>query len=395
MFRNLTPVKSYKIIIYISTTVLLIVILFTEVNSVRIRPEIDVIVTVKGERDLSMIERLTEAEQLEDLRSISGDVAEYLDTEEFREDYDYDNFQIGDILYRCYQIVIDELKVYGIFLSVSEDQILSDWFTAKHIYYIRKLVDAENLSALFTQFADRQVFYQLTDSMIESTDLLSRLLQVLVDYSPENYQELLQFSDRLYATDKFRDHLSAILADLDSKTTTPELATPEEQMEYLRKVKRSRQILIRIRDLLLANDPDVASDVDLEAWNHTIENYDREKIQPDTLPIYAHIDKPVPPHLEKYKKQMMDQHHQAVPHHIEYWEERIYELANLDMMHVIMLISHHAEPDSSVEDFTSGAYGMIEEHHEIFVSSLNDWEEFATRIIKLIAKNYGEIMEGI
>ena len=342
-----------------------------------------------------MIDRLTEAEQLEDLRTISGDVAEYLDTETFREDYDYDNYEVGDILYKCYQIVIDELKQFGLYLSVSEDQVLSDWFTAKHLYYIRKLVDSENLEKVISQFVDRQVFSQLTDSMTDSTDLFTRVLEVLVGVSPENYQDLLQFSDRIYATDKFRDHLSAIIEKIDSKEAVPELANIEEQIEYLGKVQRSRAILVRIKDVLLSNVPDIAAEVDLEAWNHAIANYDREKIQPDTLPIYAHIDKDVPEYLEAYKKSMMDQHHIAVPHHIEYWEERIYELSNLDMMHVIMLISHHAEPDTTVDDFTKGVEDMFREHEQIFVSSLNDWSEFVSVVKSTIAAHYTEIMEGI
>lgn len=106
-----------------------------------------------------MFDRLSIPEQISDLRAVSDSVVNYLDSDGFKEDLGEEDYDLNDLLSRCYELVADELQEFGISFSVPIADILESWYTAKMICVLRELVDADTLKILLLPKEKKQYRY--------------------------------------------------------------------------------------------------------------------------------------------------------------------------------------------------------------------------------------------
>ena len=344
--------------------------------------------------------RLSLAEQFADVRAISSTVAEYLSSELFKEDFGaYGDFTTEDVLKQCYVILLQELTEYGISFNLAEDELLADWYSAKHIYFLRAWLDSESqLQHLTTnpEDIDRLATILSTDDL-DPTEFLQSYTDYLQDkYPQEAYPRYLNYVVPMVTGDRrLLEHFKALLAhlrDIDAAVTLPDL---QRAQRYLAKTQQLRDYATRAVNSLLQL-PDIRQQANRNKLEKLLREYDRDKIAPATLKIFATIDlDEVPPVLESYKKAQLDAHHARSPHHIEYWIDPAKDPKPIPTLeNLMLLVAHHYEPNTSPAEFWEEINHMLEVGAEVFTpEQVQIIERLATQLASTGATTPGMPLE--
>lgn len=305
--------------------------------------------------------RLKPEEQIADMRTISEDVATYLDDEEYKEDFSSRDFTIEDILKRCYEILIDELQEFGITFNVPNETLLESWYTAKLIYLVRAFVDSRNLTDLFINQNKTDEVEALINSDEFTNSDFDKFLELIND---EKYQLLLDHASWIMISTRFVDHVSSIITNIHiNETRTTDL---DEIKNYINKVSNNRKILKNFIDLLLSNIDYLNKYVDRSRIKFLLDRYDQDKINPNEVGIYSRIDREVvPDNLKMFKKQMMDKHHLRAPHHIEYWTKKE-PTRPMTLEDFILLIIHFLGEETPIDERIEDIRKMVKDYKDYF-----------------------------
>lgn len=276
------------------------------------------------------MERLSFDEQLEDLRDISGTVDDYIVRGLYIADTGIDNaYNPNQILAECYDIIIDELTEFGITFVEDVEDLLQDWYTAKHIYYIRAFVDGDNLLRLLSV---RQELEQL-ESILD-TDTYDNLFQLVVDFvfprtTSEIYQILSDFGDRVHVDETFVKHMKACIERI--RQTGSEYHIPDNELplvrSYIEQVRKSRIFVKKAYEYLITQFSPIqySKYLPITDVNKFLRTYDLDKLSPKNLRKFATLDHDGcldPVEL----KEIEDYHHAHSIHHFEYYQSHGYEL---------------------------------------------------------------------
>ena len=305
--------------------------------------------------------RLKPEEQIADMRTISEDVATYLDDEEYKEDFSSRDFTIEDILKRCYEILIDELQEFGITFNVPNETLLESWYTAKLIYLVRAFVESKNLTDLFINQNKTDEVEALINSDEFTNSDFDKFLELIND---EKYQLLLDHASWIMISTRFVDHVSSIITNIRiNETRTTDL---DEIKNYINKVSNNRKILKVFIDLLLSNIDYLNKYVDRSRMKFLLDRYDQDKINPNEVGIYSRIDREVvPDNLKMFKEQMMDKHHLRAPHHIEYWTKKE-NVRPMTLEDFILLIIHFLGEETPIDERIENIRKMVKDYKDFF-----------------------------
>lgn len=268
--------------------------------------------------------RLSFDEQLEDLTDISGTVADYIGRELYKADFgdEMENtYNHNLILANCYSIIIDELAEFGITFYEDESDLLTDWYTAKHIYYIRALVDSDNLLRVLSTRGDLDTLSSILDE-----ENLSDLYQSVMDFifprtTAEIYEIIADFYGRVAVNERFRAHLRGCIARI--RETGSDLNIPGNELplvhKYINKVRKDRLNLKRLIQKLQENYPTrYRAFFCLEESRHLLRTYDLDKLSPCNIRKFATMDSD--DYLDQdARKSLVDQHHESTQFHAEYF----------------------------------------------------------------------------
>lgn len=333
--------------------------------------------------------RLKPEEQIADMRTISEDVATYLDDEEYKEDFSSRDFTIEDILKRCYEILIDELQEFGITFNVPNETLLESWYTAKLIYLVRAFVDSKNLTDLFINQNKTDEVEALINSDEFTNSDFDKFLELIND---EKYQLLLDHASWIMVSTRFVDHVSSIITNIHiNETRTTDL---DEIKNYINKVSNNRKILKVFIDLLLSNIDYLNKYVDRSRMKFLLDRYDQDKINPNEVGIYSRIDREVvPDNLKMFKEQTMDKHHLRAPHHIEYWTKKE-PTRPMTLEDFILLIIHFLGEETPIDERIENIRKMVRDYKDFFDSLyIKDvtipTQELISKMMNVIESNKG------
>ena len=301
------------------------------------------------------MERLDLAEQFEDLRTISDMVAEYLTRELFREEWGSDgDYGANEILARCYSFVEEELKEYGVYFRIPDTDLLGDFYTAKHIYYIRQLLDATNL---ITTLKDATTIDEIStlDISVNHDEGFAFLIDLLIRSQPSTTLTLLQdFANTVRVTSEFY------------------------------KIKVDRERIAQFASTVMDNSVTIRAKIDRLILNKLITDYDIDKIDASALKIYSYLDNgEVAEPLQAYKDLKLLEHHRRSPHHIEYWEIRpttVFTYAN-----ALICIGHLWETDVALEDLAVKVQEFMNKLDKLVIT-YPDTKQDMMEFIKLVTQ---------
>lgn len=316
------------------------------------------------------MDKLTLSDQFIDLRSISDNVDDYLSRELYKDSFGYDtDYTPNDVLQECYTIVLQELRELGIQFTVDLDDLLHDWFTAKHIYYIRKIADAYELTQLCKKEDTKNFLDTLLQAPEEESDIFVALVMHLAQKYPTEpmYRYVADFGECIQSTDRFVDHVKSILESL--KTQDLSVETPDIRLakSYIAKIQGLRTFAEKATKMIIEG-MQLQSSLNMKTIRKLLDEYDMDKLSPDALPLYSIIDNPeaetLYPNLGTFKETMMQKHHERAYHHLEHWLK--YRDPRPTKENLILLIAHCYEPDSTAPSFWKEVDEMINNGVEIF-----------------------------
>lgn len=331
------------------------------------------------------MERLDLAEQFEDLRTISDMVAEYLTRELFREEWGSDgDYGANEILARCYSFVEEELKEYGVYFRIPDTDLLGDFYTAKHIYYIRQLLDATNL---ITTLKDATTIDEIStlDISVNHDEGFAFLIDLLIRSQPSTTLTLLQdFANTVRVTSEFYDHIHACCNYVKDNGLDVALPDLSKATAYLNKIKVDRERIAQFASTVMDNSVTIRAKIDKLILNKLITDYDIDKIDASALKIYSYLDNgEVAEPLQAYKDLKLLEHHRRSPHHIEYWEIRpttVFTYAN-----ALICIGHLWETDVALEDLAVKVHEFMNKLDKLVIT-YPDTKEDMMEFIKLVTQ---------
>jgi hypothetical protein len=305
-------------------------------------------------REFLMI-MLSIPQQIVYLRDLSDTVDTYIAKEIYKQDFNERDFTEKDILSQCYSIVVDELNDYGI--NLISDTYLKDFYLTNFIYYFVKFIK-ELPTVISTDTVDN------FDSIIENSPNI--LEDILDNYATD--KDLKSVVSEFNYNDTFDQYCKAIVT---SKTTDlPFTFDPDvtRQMSYLTKIRYLRELATKYTNLIISS---LNLTVDNSIISKILKDYDTDKITSDNLPIYSKIDtKEVPEGLKAYNEKMMLKHHLNSVHHIEYYlDPNKNPRPVLTTEALIVLVAHHVEEDTTVDEFVTSVATMVAKAETILLPS--------------------------
>ena len=320
------------------------------------------------------------------LRDISPTVDDYLARELYKADFTEDGeiidpYSAKDLLGICYSIILDELRAIGVYFSVDLDTLVQDIYTCGYVYLIRKFVDRPYFAKLLQATETKEAVAKYLDTDDQKINLLEDLVNI-INIKAHDYElsEISYIVQQTYTSQVFTDYIKSILASMeDPNAIIVNDVSAEER--YTKHIATLRHLAYRYThtaiDLL-----NLHGQVDMQKVNKLLRDYDRDKILPDTISMYALIDKDdVPVSLYATKKKYMDIHHQNSPHHAEYWLTDNPTKQRFTLDNLILLVVHHIEPDTSPEEFKEEVDKMLSQ----LSSVLSDqYKQIANRIVEVL-----------
>lgn len=300
------------------------------------------------------------------LRDISDNVDDYLGRELWKEEFanDDDSYGAKNILGRCYAIILEELKDYGIGFTFDYDDLTSDIYLCGYVYLVRRLVDSKNLKQLILATGTLDRFYTYLQSEEDKPDIFKDTLELL-ESKTKNFEinEINYIVDNIFTNHVFTEYLTNLVTSLRDDTyvdIVPELVRVNE---YIKRIKLGRQGVAE-KSKLVAEKLDSQYPIDAAKLNKLLNDYDMDKISPEEVKMYALIDTEdeINPALLSLQHRLLDAHHLRSPHHIEYWlnpdnpAKQEFTIENL-----IVLVAHHADqPMTDESDFRSKCDEMLD-----------------------------------
>lgn len=304
------------------------------------------------------------------LRNISDNVDDYLTRELWREEFSYeedgvrvndDDITPSDILGRCYAIIIEELKDFGIYLVTPEDDIVEDIYTCGHLYLVRKLVDYTHLVELLSATNLTNTVYTYLQSEEAKTDILRDLVEILLTRT-NNFEvsEIQYILSNLYTDEKFEKYLHKVLETLKEEKPVDFLPQLTAVNDYVRKVQGDREEVNKWVDVLTTHYESQYT-LDYPKIKKLLRDYDLDKISPNSVGLFALIDTgdEINPALLTMQHNLLEAHHRNSPHHIEFWLHNVNQVP-FTIENLMLLVAHHAEPMVDSDEFREKVDEMLQ-----------------------------------
>ena len=320
------------------------------------------------------------------LRDISPTVDDYLARELYKADFMEDGeitdpYSAKDLLGICYSIILDELRAIGIYFSIDLDTLIQDIYTCGYVYLIRKFVDKPYFAKLLQATETKEAVAKYLDTDDQKINLLEDLVNI-INIKAHDYElsEISYIVQQTYTSQAFADYIKSIVASIEEPDAIIINDVSVEE-RYTKHIATLRHLAYRYThtaiDLL-----NLHGQVDMQKVAKLLRDYDRDKILPDTISIYALIDKDeVPTSLYATKKKYMDIHHKNSPHHAEYWLADNPTKQRFTLDNLILLVVHHIEPDTSPEEFKEEVDKMLSKLSSILS---DQYIQIANRIVEAL-----------
>ena len=306
---------------------------------------------------------LSAEEQLSFLRDISGTIDEYIQGSYYVEDFGVDtDYTINDVLKVAYEIILEELSEFGIKFNIDEFDLLQDWYTAFHLYYLRKFVDSTNLISVIQNKAEFQRLRDLYPASEEDTEddfksFINYLLECEVEdieNDDEDIKNVTYLLPYIETTPRFRSHILSILDFLEETGKTIIMPEVELVSRWMKKMQAVREYIRKAYIFLSKEDPNLAVLLQSPLAQQILDRYDMDKVNQENIKFWALMEDPdYGNYLKPTYDKVVKLHHLRSNHHFEYWT-----IAHPDYIphqeELLILVVHHYEPGSTKEEFIKG-----------------------------------------
>ena len=164
-------------------------------------------------------------DKLQEVRLVSANVAEYVDSELYRLEADKDaEWTDFEILTYCIPILVSELQELGVYIALDDTDYLTEWTYSDGIVALRQLLDKENLPIFFKNNSEylEQIKFIFSNIQSDDEDLIKDLLEMMLTKNigdPYQLDRIRYLSDYVYSDISFRDYINFLLKSVSNVKT--------------------------------------------------------------------------------------------------------------------------------------------------------------------------------
>lgn len=257
------------------------------------------------------------------LRSVSSTVANYLDQELFKEDEGAFDYSIQNILNNVFDITIDELKEAGVVFTVDECDLIQDYYTAYNLVTLRKLLSSQYALTYFGRLTKLEI--DELDTIIHNADDVDELLYTVVvklaDITKDDDMiALCQFvSVSASSNDDMVDTLSGLISAI-SESIISDTVPVKDISALLETIAHERSIICDVVGCILADNQLELIEVDRQELSNILREFDNDLLRSDVLSFNALNYISVTEANDT--SGCLKLHKQSAVQYLEYWKDR-------------------------------------------------------------------------
>lgn len=252
------------------------------------------------------------------------------------------------LLNTAISLVLDLLEEIGIDSNFSVEELLDSSVDLETMFYLAHKFDSDNYYRVLKSFDEHQLAEY--NAMIENINLPEDYLFEIAAYFNElfptdiGWEYINRGTEYWFSTDRLVGHLVGIQSKLEVNQDPNPIPIQEEDLpmvqEFLRVMMEREEKVTAYASYICEK---FSGMVDRSKLNGMIRRYDKEKLHPDTILLFAKWN--ALPKEEKEKigePEFLKNHHLHDDHHIEHWEQLQKEHRLVPMSHetaVMVVIS--------------------------------------------------------
>ena len=229
------------------------------------------------------------------------------------------------------ELVLDELSDIGVETSFTPEDILQSEIDKQVMFYLRKKLDKDNLYATIKSFNDEvySEFCGVVENCQLAEDLFIELAEFMSATIPTDipWEMIKRSTEYWFSTENFTKHISAIQAKVDLHVDRNASAVDDNNIdiikEFMNRMMQRDQMLRKLISHIIRR----TTDLDTTKLMRLVDKYDKDKLKPDVLPLFAKYNAEHPDEEPPY----LHHHHESVYHHLEYWQKRTEEYEYLEL----------------------------------------------------------------
>ena len=218
-------------------------------------------------------------------------------------------------------LLLDEVADIGIETDRTSEDLLLSPFDIDVLFYLREKLDKDNLYAFLKSLSDYKYseFCGVVENCTTAEDLLIEMTDFMNNTIPTDvaWDLISRALDSWCSTEAFAKHVNAIQSKIDIHSDKNKTYINDDNVmqvaNFLKKMKQRAETIKRVIMWIEAR-----KQVDRSILSSMLDTYDKDKLRPDLLPLFAQYDAT---HPEKEPEYLKD-HHLTIYHHYEYWEWR-------------------------------------------------------------------------
>lgn len=223
-------------------------------------------------------------------------------------------------------LLLDEVSDIGVETDAVAEDLMVSPFDIDVLFYFREKLDKDNLYLFLKSLPDHK--YSEFCGIVENCTTAEDLLIEITDFANNTvatdigWEYISKALDSWCSTERFANHINAILAKIDLHSDKNKTYITDDNVmqvsNFLKKMKQRAEKIKRVISYISAR-----VDVDDVKLASLVNTYDKDKLHPELLPLFAEYDATHPAEEPEFVKN----HHLTVYHHFEYWDWR-YENRN-------------------------------------------------------------------
>lgn len=218
-------------------------------------------------------------------------------------------------------LLLDEVADIGIETDNTAEDLLVSPFDIDVLFYYREKLDKDNLYSFLKSLSEYKYseFCGVIENCTTAEDMLIEMTDFMNNTIPTDagWDFISKSLESWCSTEAFAKHINAIQSKIDihaDKNKT--YITDDNVMQVANFLKKMKQRAEKIKRVIMWIE--ARHQVDKTVLSGMLNTYDKDKLRPDLLPLFAEYDAT---HPEKEPQYLKD-HHLTIYHHYEYWEWR-------------------------------------------------------------------------
>lgn len=254
--------------------------------------------------------------------SVSDNIKEYFLGEGYLADLDQNDMVTPHLLsVIAIDMFLDELSDLGIETKFDAEELMLSTIDLNTMFLLRRSFDKDRFYRFLKSLPELTYgeFCGVMDNVSLPEDLLIEISDFMTAKFPyDPTWEIIQNSlEYWYSTRRFGEHIAAIQEKIQlhsDPTTTPVNDRNVDEIAHFLEHVRERDRLVKVITNYIVSH---TTGIDMDRLNGYIKHYDRDKLRPEVICLFAHYDATHP----EQEPDFLVHHHQTVYHHLEYWEK--------------------------------------------------------------------------